>query len=349
MLIFLYGEDTFRSCQKLKELKNKFIHDIDHREENISVINGGTASEKEIIQAINTSSLLVKKRLIIIEEIFSNKTITIFEQLLNYLKNRSKIKDDNIIIFQDSRVKVKKTKIKEGFFIIDSTGRDKVLTKHPLALFKFLLKQPYSQQFSCLNNTETASWIKHEITKRGGIINLPVAHLLASLIGNNLWQISNEIDKLINYQLAIQLKSNESSQIIISEENVKKLVRGNFDENIFALTDAISSKNKTLAIKLLEEQIEAGLTSSYLLNMFIRQFRILLQIKQALEVGDSSRKIASELKIHPFVVQKGISQARYFSLPVLKNTVSQLIKIDYKIKAGKTDAITALNILIAKF
>ncbi|MEK7203332.1 MAG: DNA polymerase III subunit delta [Patescibacteria group bacterium] len=348
MLIFLYGEDSFRSCQKLKELKDKFIRDIDPIENNINVINGETASWQDIGQTISAGSLLVKKRLVIIKEIFSSKIPSIFKQILDYFKDRREIKDDNIIIFQDSRVKIKKTKITEKFLIIDSAGKEKPLPKQPLELFKFLREQPYAQQFNYLNNTEAASWTKREFAKRGGAISLSTAQLLVGLVGSDLWQISNEIDKLINYQSAIQPKLIKSGQIAVSEEDIKNLVYGNFNENIFTLTDAISRKNKALSISLLEEQIKAGLSSSYLLNMFIRQFKILLQVKQAVEVGHSARKIASELKIHPFVAQKGISQARYFSLSVLKNIISQLTKIDYEMKSGKTDIIIALNLLIAK-
>jgi len=126
------------------------------------------------------------------------------------------------------------------------------------------------------------------------------------------------------------------------------LVRGNFDENIFALTDAISNKNNSLAAKLLEEQIEAGLADAYLINMIIRQFRILLQIRQALDSGQSSRQMISALRLHPFIVQKGINQVRRFDLDSLKNILSKLVEIDFKMKTGQADARTMLNLLIAR-
>ena len=103
-----------------------------------------------------------------------------------------------------------------------------------------------------------------------------------------------------------------------------------------------------MAIKLLDEQIEAGLSEGYLLNMFVRQFRILLSIKQALEFGLSQRQIASQLKLHPFVLQKGITQASHFTLPVLKNILSRLAEIDYEVKSGRSDYLTGLNLLIAR-
>ena len=134
----------------------------------------------------------------------------------------------------------------------------------------------------------------------------------------------------------------------IEAADVKNLTRGNFSDNIFALTDALSAKNKALAIKLLAEQIEAGLEGPYLLNMFVRQFRILLQLRQAVDSGLSPRQIATQMKLHPFVLQKGLEQAKNFNLTALKNIFSQLAKVDYLAKSGQQDYITGLNILIAR-
>jgi len=348
MIIFLFGEDTWRSRQKLKELKDKFLRDVDASGSSLTVVDGRAALLKDLKEAISASSLLARKRLVIIEEIFSNKSTSIFVALNNYLADRRPVKNDNIIIFWDSRAKTKKTKNKEELLFTDSAGRDKPLAKAPLGLFKFLLKQKYTQQFNQLSNTAATNWAKKEIERRGGKISLPATQLLTSLVGGDLWQLNNEIDKLLNYKLASQPKLTESKETVIETSDVEKLVRGSFDENIFALTDAISIRNKALAAKLLEEQIEAGLTNSYLLNMFTRQFRILLQIKQALVVGHSPRKISSELKIHPFVAQKGVSQASHFSLPQLKNILNQLVNIDYQMKSGGIGIETALNLLIAK-
>jgi len=45
----------------------------------------------------------------------------------------------------------------------------------------------------------------------------------------------------------------EGGVVDIDVSDVEELVKGKFDEDIFALTDAISARNKALAIKLLEE------------------------------------------------------------------------------------------------
>jgi DNA polymerase-3 subunit delta len=82
--------------------------------------------------------------------------------------------------------------------------------------------------------------------------------------------------------------------------------------------------------------------------MFIRQFRILLQIRQAVDSGLSQRQIANLLKLHPFVLQKGLAQANNFNLTNLKSIFSQLVKIDYLVKSGRGDYLTGLNLLVVK-
>jgi DNA polymerase III delta subunit len=343
MIIFLYGEDNFRSRQKLNELKEKYIKEVDKRASGLKTISGLKASFSEIIEAIGPSSLLSKKRLIIIEDIFSNKDQAIFEKLKDYLKNKKQ--EDNIIILLESNIKSKKIRNSLVPMLLDSAGKDKPLNKKQADLFKFLSGQKYSFSYNLLSNTELAGWAKKLAGARGGKISLKAAETLIGLVGNNGWQISNELDKLLSYKATVKLTDTDAE---IGVEDVKKLVQGNFSENIFALTDALSNKNKILAIKLLDEQIEAGSDGQYLLNMFIRQFRILLQIKQAVDSGFSQRQIIGQLKLHPFVLQKGMEQVRGFSLQILKNILSQLVRIDYLVKSGQSEYIVELNRLIAK-
>lgn len=353
MIIFLYGQDSFRSRRKLNELKEKYLKEVDKLGSGLITVAGAKASLAEIAEAAGPSSLLSAKRLIIIEDIFLNKDQAIFEQVKNYFKDN--VKNDNIIIFWDSSLKIKKVSARSGSalggknqpvaMLVDAAGKDKPLIKKQAGLFKFLSEQKYAYSFNLLSNIELANWVKKEVAIRGGKISQRAAEMLVGLVGNDGWQINNEIDKLLNYKASAKLTAGAAE---IEAADIQNLTQGNFSENIFALTDALSNKNKSLAVKLLNDQIDAGLSDGYLLNMFTRQFRILLQIRQALDAGAGARKIASQLKLHPFVIQKGVEQARNFSLPVLKNILSHLARIDFEAKSGRSDYITGLNMLIAK-
>lgn len=345
MIIFIYGEDSFRSARKVKELKNKFLSEVDKSGNSLSMLDGSDADMRKINEKVSTSSLLAKKRMIIIENIFSNKNI--LEEALEYFKNKEE--SDNIIIFRENILKTKRKGQKIDILKVDSSGREKPLTKKESQFYKFLSSQKFVQEFKTLSNLELSSWIKKEVEEKGGKISLRAVQTMIGLIGDDLWQIDREINKLINYKSGQNPKLTEGGEPDhIDVADVEEMVRGNFDENIFALTDAISIRNRAQATKLLEEQYSAGLTDSYLINMIIRQIKILLQIRQALDQGHSSRKIISELHLHPFIVQKGINQVRNFNLETLKRILEKLIEVDYQMKTGRAEAKLLLNLLIGK-
>ncbi|MFH1822942.1 MAG: DNA polymerase III subunit delta [Patescibacteria group bacterium] len=349
MIIFLFGQDTFRSREKLYQLKAKFIREIDQTGNNIFILDGKTITLALLNEKISPRSLLISKRLVIIEDIFLNKNSAVLAEVANLLKEKNSVLEDTIIIFWESNIFTKNIRGKSAAYLADASGREKILNKSQNQFFSFLVKQKYTQEFKQLSNTEAVSWAKKQVEAKGGAITYQAVQTLISLIGNDLWQINNEVNKLLNYKEGIEPKLTRGGKPTpIETEDVENLVRGNFDENIFALTDALSNKNKAQATELLEEQIEAGLTESYLMNMIIRQFKILLQIRQGLDSGLSSRKMISELRLHPFIIQKGINQVRNFNFETLKNIFSHLIKIDYQMKTGQADSKVMLNLLVAK-
>lgn len=334
MIIFLYGEDTFRSRQKLKEIKEKFLREVDPSGHSLAVLDGEKSSLETINEVVAPASLFSRKRMVIIENLFANKGQAIFDQASEYFKKKEgkvESQDDNIIVFWDS------------------VSSDEKLPKAKSELFKLLNKQKFAAEFKLLSNTEVIGWAKKEVERHGAKASREAATTLASLLGSDLWLISSEIEKLINYKSAQKMELDGGGEaVVIENDDVLHLVRGQFDENIFALTDAISAKNKALAMKLFEEQLDAGLTDAYLLNMVTRQFKVLLQIRQALDSGLTQRKIINLLKLHPFVAQKGINQSRNFSLELLKNIFRRLAEIDYLMKTGEGDPKTLLCLLIAK-
>lgn len=350
MIIFFYGEDDFRAKKKIRELKEKFLREVDKSGGSIEYVDGKTADLKEINKKAATASLLASKRMIIIEDIFSNKNKDLLPEVVEYFQAKEKNNWGNVVIFSDSSIKAKRKFGGEEIVKIDSDGRDKPLGKKEKILFDFLASQKFTQEFKKLSNSELADWIKKEIEGRSGAIAPRAIQTLIGLIGYDLWQIDREIDKLINFKSGEKpALTTGGAPAIIEDNDVEELVKGNFDDNIFALTDAIGARNKALALKLLEEQFALGSNEIYLLTMMTRQIKIILQARQALDLGQSSKNLVSEFKINPFVAQKAMEQARNFSLDALKIIFSRLVEIDFKIKTGQGEPQALLNLLIAKF
>lgn len=320
MIIFLYGPDTFRAHRWLQDMKKKFQLDVDPDANSLSWIDGQTATLKEISEQVGTGSLFVKKRLIIVENIFKNKKEKIFTELMGYLKKFIR-QDDNILIFKDEELEAKTS----------------ILKSEAKKLFTFLSQQKYSQEFKTLSSAQTLSWLKKESANYQKEISAAAATLLLNLSGGDLWLLAQEIKKLAFY----------SAGPLIGEAEVRELSAPTYNEDIFALTDALSAKNKIQAMRLLEEQYAAGLSDEYLLAMLIRQFKILLQIRVALEANWKQTEIPAKLKLHPYVAKKGALQAKNFSASDLKKYLDQLIKLDFSNKKGGANIKTELTLLIS--
>lgn len=315
MIIFLYGPDTFRSKEKLRMFKEKFIREVDKSGLNLVEVEAEKMAINDLNKAMATQSFLAKKRMVVVRDIFKQRKALQVEllELLKVGKFRDG-KDDNILIFWDEEPDKRS------------------------ALFKYLDGSKFKEEFFLLKNNELTSWVIKRVEKKGGKISKRNAEVLASKSDGNLWALSGEIDKL----LAIS-RGREISEADLEESSLVKI-----EDNIFNLTDAIGNKNSKLALKLLHDNLQAGANEIYLLAMIVRQFRILIQVRAALDEGQGDyRSMASELGLHPFVVQKAIAQASKYSIEQLKRIYKKLLEIDIKIKRGE-DGVTLLEMFVVE-
>jgi DNA polymerase-3 subunit delta len=318
MILFLYGADSFSRRQKLNELKEHFISTVDALGQSLIVLNGPQTTPQILQEKINSGSLFTKKRMIIIENIFLNKNEAIFTTLLNICAKNTGT-DDNIIVFNENEIVASKLKAEAK------------------KLNTLLKKQPFVQKFDLLSGNNLSIFAQKEIQKQGGEIETQALSLLCNRVGDDLWRLNNEIAKLTAYV----------GEKIIDQALIKKMVKSEANDNIFALTDALGTKNIKLALQLLEEQFAAGLNAEYILVMFQRQFKIMLEIKIAQNQGTTNdTQIASKLKLHPFVVKKTSSQSNKFSLKELNNYWNQLLNLDFRNKQGQADIKSELYALI---
>jgi DNA polymerase-3 subunit delta len=310
MILFLYGEDNYRSRQKLKQIEERF-KETDKSRINLFIFDGEKTPFKTIEKEIFSAPFLHDKKLIVVENFLKKKSgAKQQEDLVTFLK-KNKTTESAVIVFWEEGVPDMRS-----------------------AAFKLLNKPKQAEKFELLPEAKLCQWILKEAAEKNIEIEKQAAELLANLVGPDLWQITSELDKLAAFSAKRKDKK-------ISVRDVKTFVKGRFDEDIFGLTDAIGAKNKRQIFKLLNEQIAAGLKEAYIFSMLVRQFRILFQIKETVEKKYSfvssvdyslKQSLASELGLHPFVVQKTLIQSRNYKLEELKNIYKKLLSIDMKMK-----------------
>ncbi len=306
MIIFICGEDTFRSKQKLKALRQKFTEEIDGSQINIDVLDGEKLDSETFKQAMASGGFLVKKRMAIIENfIEKNKNKQAIKEILDLAKKQSVDSiQENIIIFWEA---------------LGSISADKYRGKKLSGpLLKYLKTIKYSYEFPLLSKNELLAWVKNRVS-----IGDDAANLLVEFIGSDLWRMNNEINKLKAY------KNNQNLTIA----DVKLLAEEKFDQKIFDLTDAAANKNRKQFIKLADEYLSSDVEPAYILTFLIRQFRMMARAKSLLGKNPTVN-LALEIKIHPFVAQKLKTQISNYSIAEIKNIYRKLLKIDIKLKQG---------------
>lgn len=322
MIFFLYGEDSYRSREKLKEIKEKFKREVDPSGLNLTSIDGSKIDLDGLNRAFSCLPFLAKRRLVVVEDLFLNRNEEIFDGVQQLLeKNLAEAGESScLIVFWEGTA---------GPSAEDGKGKAKMAVK----LWRFLSKQKFAAEFQPLKGSQLAGWVIAEFNKNQVAINLDQAQHLIMLVGSDCWSLKNEIDKLSAYALAKGDKT-------ITDQKITEQVSAQFDDNIFNLVDAVSQRQKGLAMKLVTEQIENGANEIYLLSMLNRSFRNLILVKE------SPPSEHSKLGLHPFVVKKALAQSKRFTSPELKKIYQNLLELDQKIKVGVAKPTVLLDLFL---
>lgn len=320
MIIFIYGEETFLSRRTLTLVKDKFLRAVNSKGLDSVELEGKDLDVNKLNDFFSTNSLFSRKRLVVIENFFNSGQESSYKNMLDYLRICAEKEDGNVLIFYDT------------------VGSQVKLSAIRKELFDFLSSQKYSQaEAKKKNGKDLRDWAQKEILKKGCQIQPLALNFLVNLVGNDLWKLNNEIEKLIAFK----------SGALITQEDVKLFSSLKIEENIFAFVDAVSEQNKSLALKLFENELDLGIGEIQILAMLERQFKFLIRAREAFERNENPANLASEFKIPAFLAQKIFQKSRAFSLEKLKKYFSQLVEIDFKMKTGQGNGIKLIEVWIA--
>ena len=317
MIIFLYGPDTYRLRQKLNEIVEHYKK-IHQSGLNFKIFDLEEESFQDFQNEIKSVSMFAEKKLIVLRGALSNKD---FKE--NFLKNSKKfIVSKNVILFYE-----------EG-----EVPKDEFVS--------FLKKRGESQEFQLLDKIRLKNWVKKELENYKAKIENRALDKLIDFVGNNLWQMSNEIRKLVSYKLESHARGAGTCEIL--SRDIEILVKPKIEPEIFKTIDAIASKNKKQAVGLIHKHLEKGDSPLYLLTMINFQFRNLLIIKDLIKKGRPFYTFQKLTGLHPYIVKKSYPQAQKFTIEELKKIYQKIFQADLDIKTGRVGPETALDLLIAE-
>lgn len=205
------------------------------------------------------------------------------------------------------------------------------------ALFTWLKTNSDFQELVIDKKFDLVEHIKNTVKKEGGEISPLAAERLATFVGSDLWRLSEEIKKLVNY------KYSNKDEPVIETADISLLVSPDVDLNIFNLIDAFATKNTKKAAELINDFIDQGVNELYLLTMIWKQFRNIAMAKFENNVTDSI--LTKKAGLHPFVAKKTMAQARNFDIEDILRIYEKLAQADHKLKSGSEPKQVLLSIL----
>lgn len=192
------------------------------------------------------------------------------------------------------------------------------------------------KQFKPPKEWELPDWIQQRARDEGGEIGWDASRLMATLVGNDLRLLDQEIDKLLLYADGKQ----------VTETDVRALVSRAREASVFDLVDHVGRREADEALRLLHRLLDEGEPPLRLMAMLARQVRILIQVSELQASRMTQEQIAKRLKLHPYVVKKGLAQERNFSMGQLEKAHALLVETDWMIKTGEMEGVLALDMLV---
>jgi len=318
MIFFIFGEDSFRANRKLQEIR----HYYKERFKNLNLFQIDFEEDKkenplENLKSITETSPLFQEKKFVIVKNANQAPSFLKDKILLWLKEKNVAqKSTTILLFYEPRG-IKKT--------------DK--------LIKFLLENSFKkQEFKKLSRYNLLFFLKKEVEKQGGRISQENLNYLINFLGDNLWNLENEVKKLISYKGGSE----------ISKEDIERVCTLDFSPGIFKITDSILEGKKNMALKLFEKAIKNGESEISILGAIIFNFRALIKIKSLTESKISYWEMSKKSKLHPFVIRKLYPIVKKNSMDKLKKTFNLLAWIEKKIKRGKIPPTFAIELLIVK-
>jgi DNA polymerase-3 subunit delta len=313
MFYIFHGDDPHSQRETLAELTAK-MGDPSMLELNTTRF-GAPLDVGQLRQACDSIPFLAKRRVVIVEDALSHgSTRDLVDQLMEYLPN---LPESTRLFFLESQ----------------SLRRNNRLLR-----FAEEQENGYVRQFSRPEGRALERWVTQRTEEKGGTITPRAVHMLITSIGNELAILDNEIEKLVLYR---------GDDGPVSEEDVALLCPYVAEASIFDLVDALGSRDGRSAAMLLQRKVNEGADPFFLFAMIVRQFRLLIQVKELALDGQRPPAIAKNAGIHSFVAGKMYQQSQQFSLEQLEHIYAHLLETDVSVKTGQNDMLTALNLFVA--
>ena len=299
-LYLIVGEDQ----ELVNFYLNKIMNEIGLDEDKKINYDMNTSSISDILDEVSMISLFSSEKVVIgynfdISKISDNDR----DYLIRYLNNNSS--NDRYIILIAGKV--------------DGRSKDYKIFKDKFKIIDLLQVD---------NDKDIYKYIEDYIKDRGYKIDKYNLDYLVELLGNDINNINNEIDKILLYL---------NDDKVISREVIDKLVSDNIDNIMYEFTNAVLDRDYEKISKMYNDFKMENVGYDYLIGSLGNALRGALVIKILYNQGNSNNEIAKFIGKKEFYVKKMIERLYNYTVDDLCMMIDKLGIIDREYKSGKSN------------
>ncbi len=308
-IYLLYGEEAYLKKQYRDKLRKALVSSDDTM--NYAYYEGKGINIKEVIDLAETLPFFAERRLIVLENtgFFKNAS----PELADYVKE---LPESTSMIFVEDE--------------IDKRGK----------LYKAVQSKGRAVEFGRQDENSLVRWIGVSVKKEGKKITEQTVRYFISKVGNDMENIQKELEKLFCYTM---------DQEIITIQDVEAICTTQITNQIFAMVDAVANKQQRKALDYYYNLVALKEPPMRILFLLVRQFKLLLEVKELDKRGYAKKEIASLTGIMPFVVGKYQEQAKTFRRHVLREIIEYGVELEESVKTGKLNDTLAVELFIMKY
>lgn len=312
MIYLVYGDQELLVNKMLNKIAKDTLSDID--EFNYVILDASKVTNKEVDDELNSLPFISDNKVVSLTNCYfltnsNNECLSDASLIEKYIENET-----------------------DGITFIISVVSNKLDEKRTIV--KKLRSKVKVVEVNSLSKKELPLVVKQMFSQRKAEISDSALEELLSRLDNDMYQISNEVDKLTTYTNKIHL------------DDIKALTPRKLEDNVFDMIDAMFKKNINKAFSIYNDLKNLGNEAVGLVSIIASQVRFLYQILVLSNKGYSESNIANELSVHPYRVKMGLEKVRGYSDYELEEFLSKLSNLDIQIKTGDIDRFVGLELFI---
>ncbi|HXG42362.1 MAG TPA: DNA polymerase III subunit delta [Dehalococcoidia bacterium] len=317
-LYIFYGQDTFSLREAVDQLRQRLDADGSLWANTVS-LDGVRLRPQELLEACQATPFLGPHRLVLVRG------------LLGRFQGEGRRRPQALGPWQSLAEALPGMPASTHLVLVEEGPLD---ASNPL--LSLLRPHAQVQEFSPISGQELTRWLARRCRHLGLRLSDRAAALLLQLLGNDLWALASELEKLAVY----------ANGQMVREADVRLLVTPAREASVFDLTAAVSEGRHREALRLLRELLAQGEEPLVLLALLHRQHRRLLLARWLSERGAGEGEAARELGLPPWAARRAMVQARRLPLSRLRAAYRRLLEADAAIKRGKMAPEVALETLV---